>query len=509
MAAVARNETLCFWQNCEKRGEIRADGLSWQGSKPGATGLSGCWERLPSTGCDTDKPNSCGGREFRIRYGVLAMGQIQSVGDFLSMMRRRVLLILAVVIAGTAFSIWWTLGQPRVYEAVAVAQIESPTVADSGPAGAMSANPADHRLRILEQKLMARDNLTAMVERYVLFGDTDLSLGLKVAMLREAVRITQITDPNTGWGAQRVPTGMVITVNHSSAETAAAMANDFLGQLVELNRLRRSSATQQNLEFFKAEAARVEAEMAALEARIAEFKEKNAPYLPEGVAAQRDELGSLKSTLLDIEQKLIELDASRTRQRAEVIERQTKLLQEQQALIQSRIDEIEATVSSAPEVERQFGILTRQLDQLKEQFTVITRSATEAEMDQLLTSQDQFERIEVLESALVPENPVSGSRKKKVALGGFLSALLGVAIAFVLETMNPVIRTPAQLERQLSVKAVVAIPKLTTPRDRRRNRLFWMTILAGLLALLYGFANLVKEALSSLVNMLSSRWSKA
>ncbi len=249
--------------------------------------------------------------------------------------------------------------------------------------------------------------------------------------------------------------------------------------------------------------------MAALEARIAEFKEKNALYLPEGVAAQRAELGTLRAALLDIEQKLIELDASRTRQRAEVIERQSNLLREQQALIQSRIDEINGAVDSAPEVERQFGILTRQLDQLKEQFTIITRSATEAEMGQLLTSQDQFERIEVLESALVPENPVSGSRKKKVVLGAFLSGVLGVGLAFVLETLNPVIRTPAQLERQLNVKAVVAIPRLTVPGERRRKRILWLTILAGLLALLWSFAGVVKEAVSGLVNMLSSLQSKA
>lgn len=437
------------------------------------------------------------------------MGQIQSVGDFLNMTRRRIVLILAVVLLGTAFSVWWTLGQPRIYEATAVAQIESPTVTDPVAGGVASPNQTDHRLRILEQKLMARDHLMAMVEHYDLFGDTGMSPGLKVAMLRESVRITQITDPNAAWGTQRVPTGMMITVTHGSAETAAAMANDFLGQLVNLNRERRASASQQNLEFYKAEAARVEAEMAVLEARIAAFKERNALYLPDGVAAQRDELGTLKTAQLDIEQRLIELDASRTRQRAEVIERQTVLLREQQALIQSRIDEIEGAISSAPEVDRQFGILTRQLDQLREQYAIITRSATEAEMGQLLTSQDQFERIEVLETALVPENPVSGSRKKKVALGAFLSAVLAVGLAFVLETLNPVIRTPAQLERQLDVKAVIAIPKLTTPGNRRRKRLLWMTILAGLLAIVWSFAGAVKDAVRGLWGMFSSLQSKA
>ena len=433
------------------------------------------------------------------------MSQIQSAGDFLSMMRRRMAMIIVITLAGAAIAAVWVWQQPRIYEAIAVAQIESPTVSEPATVTPGGQSEAERRLRLLEQQLMARDNLRGLIERYGLYRDTDFSDIRKVAQLREAVRITQITDPNAAWGAPRTPTGMMITVQADDPEVAAEMANDFLDQLVALNRQRSSSAAQENLEFYKAEAARVEAEMATLEARIAEFKEKNAPYLPAAVTAQRSELSALKTTLLEIEQKLIELDGNRTRQRAEVIERQSALLKEQQALIQSRIGEIEDAIASAPEVERQSNILDRQLDQLKEQHTVLTRGATEAEMGQILTSQDQFERIEVLENALVPENPVSGSRKKKVALGTALSLMLGMAAAFLLEVMNPVIRTPAQLERELNVKAVIAIPKLTSKVERRRKKLIWVAVLLALLALIWAGAGMLKDAAIALLGQISRR----
>jgi uncharacterized protein involved in exopolysaccharide biosynthesis len=434
------------------------------------------------------------------------MGQIQSVGDVLNMMRRRIVLILAVLALGTAFTIFWTLDHAPVYEATAVAEIESPAVTETAPtAGAAPQNQVGHRLRILEQKLMARDNLMGMVKRYDLYAGTDLSAGLKVAQLRDLVRITQIVDQSAGWGAARVPTGMRIAVQDTDPRKAAAVANDFLKQLVALNDARRSEAAQQNLVFFKSEAARIEAQMSVLEARLAKFKEDNAPYLPDGVRQQRAELSTLKATLLEIKQKLIELDAGRARQRAEVIERQGKLLIEQQTLIQKRISEINAAIAAAPEVDRQFGILTRQLDQLKAQYTVITQRATDAEMGQLLTSENQFERITVLENALVPEHPASGSRKKKAALGVFLSAVLGVGIAFVLEMLNPVIRTPAQLEHHLNVKAVVAIPKLTTRTEKRRRKLIWVAALAAILALLWAGAGTVWEAVSALFGAISHR----
>lgn len=425
------------------------------------------------------------------------------------MVRRRAVLIGTVFLLGTILSVFLTLGQPRIYEAIAVAQIESPAVADPGTAGTPTTNPVDHRLRILEQKLMARDNLSDMLERYNLYEAGGLSEGLRVAQLRESVRITQITDPNAPFGVARVPTGMMITVSDSNAQTAAALANDFLDQLVELNRTRRARAAQQNLEFFKSEAVRLEAEIANMESQIAAFKEKNAPYLPAGVAAQRDELGTLRSALLDIEQKLIELDASRTRQRAEVIERQSGLLREQQALIQQRIKQIDATIASAPEVERQFGILTRKLDQLKEQNAVIIRGATEAEMGQLLTSQEQFERVEVLERALVPENPVSGSRKKKVAMGMVLSGFAGVVLAFILESLNPVIRTPMQLQRELNVKAVVSIPNLNTKKDKRRRKLIWVSVLAVLAALFWVAMGVIRDGVSMVRSWIARPTSKA
>ncbi|PIE12985.1 MAG: chain-length determining protein [Rhodobacterales bacterium] len=432
------------------------------------------------------------------------MGQIQSVGDFLGMVRRRIVLILCIVVLGTMASIWWTLGQPRVYEATAVAQIETPQVTDTGasPSGGTS---ADHRLRLLEQQLMARDHLITLIEKYDLFAETGLSLNFKVVALREAVQIVQITDPNAAWGTARVPTGLMISVTQTDAELAAALANEFLDALLRLNRERRSVAASQTLEFFQAEGARVEAEMAALEARIAEFKEQNADYLPTGIAAQRDELAALKVTLLELKQSLIELEASRTRQRADVIERQSGLLVQQQKLIENRIANIEAAIVSAPEVERQFNILDRDLERLKEQHAVITRRATDAEMGQLLESQQQFERIEVLETALVPENPVSGSRRKKVALGGFLSVMLGLVLALVLDYMNPAIRTRAQLERALDVKAVVAIPHLTPPRTQKRRRVLWLAALAALFAALIAIWGTVRDLVGGLIGSITGR----
>lgn len=432
------------------------------------------------------------------------MGQIQSLGDFVSMVRRRFWFIALVVLLGTLGSIYWALGQKKIYEATAVAQIEAPTIVDAGGRAGASTS-IEQRLRLLEQQLMARDNLLAIIKKFGLYSDAPVSQNQKVNTLRSSARLMQITDPNAGWGAARTPTGMLITVSDTDPEMAALLANEFLQGLVELNNRRQSAAASEQLSFFRAEQGQVEADIAALEQRIAEFKERNALFLPAGIAAQRDEMTELRSSLLALDQNLIELEASGTRQRASVIERQRALITEQQELIRSRIAEIEEAMARAPEVERQFSLLEREQEQLKAQFTAITTRASSAEMSQALESQNQFERIEVLETALVPENPISGSRKKKVIMGFMASGLLGLGLAFALELMRPVIRTREHLERHLNVKAVVAIPRIETPRGKKNKKLVRAALLVGLLALIPLLYGLLKDGLGGLLGLLQRR----
>ncbi len=80
-----------------------------------------------------------------------------------------------------------------------------------------------------------------------------------------------------------------------------------------------------------------------------------------------------------------------------------------------------------PEVEHQLSTLERELTRLRDQYSVITRRQTEAEMGQLLEDRQQSDRFERLETALVPEDPVSRSRKKIALMGAVASVLVDAA----------------------------------------------------------------------------------
>jgi uncharacterized protein involved in exopolysaccharide biosynthesis len=261
--------------------------------------------------------------------------------------------------------------------------------------------------------------------------------------------------------------------------------------VIDQSRSRSVSRARDTLDFFIVEEQRVGSEIDRLEAEIALFKQRNSEQLPTGIADLRDQLSSLRDAELDLDREILTLRTTSSRQREEVLAREVALLEEQKALIADRISALQAQISDAPEVERELSILERRLTQLQEQYSVITRRKAEAELGQLLEDREQTDRFEVLETALEPEFPVSRSRKKTAIMGGVASVIAGIAVAFVLELMNPAIRSAAQMERALGIQPVVVIPTITTRQDRTRGGLRIFGFIIGAFATGYALFRLL------------------
>ena len=93
----------------------------------------------------------------------------------------------------------------------------------------------------------------------------------------------------------------------------------------------------------------------------------------------------------------------------------------------------------------------------------------------ILQETEQSESFFILERAVAPDDPVSPSRKKIALVGCVLAGMFGVALVYLMELRNPVIRTEAQMERLLGLRAVAVIPNVHVKRERMVNRAIWMT----------------------------------
>ena len=394
------------------------------------------------------------------------MAQIDSVGQALRALRRRAGLVAAIVVLGTGLSLWTAMSRERVYEAFASVQIETPQIAITPGGG--TANPIETRIRLIEQKLLSRETLLELVNTYDLFpADTGLSDAMRADMLRDSVQIQRLVDPTQSWRTDLQPTGLVISVKAGEAQQAADLANAMLELVMREGRDRATRRADSTLSFFETEEARVRAEIADVEAQIALLKSDRAGALPEAAAARNDRLAMLREAQLSLEQQVISFETNRDRLRDEEARRQSALLEQQGLLIADRIAEVQALIDAAPEVERELSMLERSRARLQDEYTAVTTRRADAAMSQVLENSAQSERFEVLEAALVPEHPISTSRRELAMSGALMSVLIALGAALGLEWISPYLRTSAQVERTLGIRPVIVIPDLRVPRARR------------------------------------------
>ena len=399
------------------------------------------------------------------------MGQIQSLDELVSFLLRRKFLILACVLVGSLAAVLFALSRGQTYEASAAIQVEMPTVT-AGATDNDRSMAAAQVLQSIEQRLTTRESLQAVIERHGLYADLPgLSSDRKMALLRNSISF-QGVDSAAGqvYGQARNLSAIIITARMGDAEMAARIANDFAQGVLDQSAAGTRDRAQQNVSFFSEEEARLWDQLSALEREIAGYKNQNSAALPSEAAAMRTEMTGLDSDIRRASQDRIaavrEAETIRAketlretdRRQLEDLAQRIAVLDAQIATADIRHKELADALAATPEVERVLAAYDRQLTQMQSQYEVVTGRLAEAETDLRLAERQQTERFILLDRALTPESPVGGGRKKIAFAGAFASLIGGLVLAFVLELLNPVVRTAAQMERQLGLRPVVLIP---------------------------------------------------
>ncbi len=409
------------------------------------------------------------------------MGQIQSLDELVSFLLRRKFLILACVLVGSLAAVLFALSRGQTYEASAAIQVEMPTVT-AGATDNDRSMAAAQVLQSIEQRLTTRESLQAVIERHGLYADLPgLSSDRKMALLRNSISF-QGVDSAAGqiYGQARNLSAIIITARMGDAEMAARIANDFAQGVLDQSAAGTRDRAQQNFSFFSEEEARLWDQLSALEREIADYKNQHSAALPSEAAAMRTELTGLDSDIRRASQDRIaavreaetirakETQRETDRRQLEDLTQRIGVLDAQIATADARRKELADALAATPEVERVLAAYDRQLTQMQSQYEVVTGRLAEAETDLRLAERQQTERFILLDRALTPESPVGGGRKKIAFAGAFASLIGGLVLAFVLELLNPVVRTAAQMERQLGLRPVVLIPDVT-PRARQAS----------------------------------------
>ena len=413
------------------------------------------------------------------------MAAISSARDLRSALLRQAWLILLLSALGVAAAYYYASSRPKTYEAIAVVQIEPPQVAETagGPAlsGGMSANS---QLDLIQQRLMARDAVAALADRFDLFTEVP-SEAERVALVRGSVTISKLVDTAQAWRPDVQPSGLSIYVRLSDPDKAAGVANALVDVVVGEARARAAALTQQTLEFHRAEEAEVRASLEAVEGQLAELRAANIDSLPEALSSQRERLTSLTEDRIAAERAILEFESSGVaRLRDEEAGRQRALLEEGREVVLQALSETQAALDAAPDLERRLGALDRERSALEAELAVVIADRRDAETAQRLQTSQQASRFTVLETATPPESPVSSDPRKLAVAGSIAAVIAATGLALARELTEPTIRTAAQMQRALGLEPVVVIPRLKARRRRFRLRFGAVAAIVAAVAIL-------------------------
>jgi polysaccharide chain length determinant protein (PEP-CTERM system associated) len=176
--------------------------------------------------------------------------------------------------------------------------------------------------------------------------------------------------------------------------------------------------------------------------------------------------------------------ATQTMLQIESINQQIELLDGQEESARARIAELEASISRTPGVEVALSSLERDYVTLQSQYRDAVLKRGQAQTGERLEASQQAERLEVIEQAVPAETPISPNRPLIMAAGVVGSLGIGGALTLLLELLNRAVRTSRDIERQLGIRPLIAIPRIQTAGERTRRRwLLRLLLLATVLGI--------------------------
>jgi len=180
-------------------------------------------------------------------------------------------------------------------------------------------------------------------------------------------------------------------------------------------------------------------------------------------------------------------EAERSRLRMQHSEREVEQLR-------ASMEQVQALLTTAPEVAEQLGGLDREYMHLFESYQDFSNRRLEAGVQADLERRQLGEQFRVLEAAFLGTEPVSPNRILIVAIGVFFGLAIGAGVGIVLEAADTSIHTPRQIQGLLDLPVLAAIPEIWLESDRlkqrrRRLRTAFATVSLVVFALVGGVAN--------------------
>lgn len=219
---------------------------------------------------------------------------MENIRYYLSIFLRRLpwFLVVATIISAIAVTVALTL--PPAYESRTQLIVERPQIPEELAASTVQTDPVE-QLRLLEQRLLTRENMLDIARRLEVLPDLNR---MNPDQIVEAMRARTTMDVPRG-GRDSLPV-MSITFEAPEARTAAAVLNEYLTLIQRQDTEFRRGRAGETLNYFEQEVDRLGQEVEAQSARILQYKQANQGALPDSLEYRLGQQTNLQEQLSQI-----------------------------------------------------------------------------------------------------------------------------------------------------------------------------------------------------------------
>ena len=161
----------------------------------------------------------------------------------------------------------------------------------------------------------------------------------------------------------------------------------------------------------------------------------------------------------------------RLRAQSTAIDSEIASLRKERVGIGKSIAEMEARVEKSPRREQEMVSLTRDYENLKASYDDLLKKKLDAEVSQNLEKRQKGEQFQIVDPAVLPQEPFTPNRPMVFGIAFASALLVGFGGAFGFELLNPTLRGRRDFQHFFQVPVLASIPVIRdTEYETRKNR---------------------------------------
>jgi polysaccharide chain length determinant protein (PEP-CTERM system associated) len=173
----------------------------------------------------------------------------------------------------------------------------------------------------------------------------------------------------------------------------------------------------------------------------------------------------------DIETQMPNFAAMQQAAQVKQIKTEIQKIESDISNLEQRMKEIQERVEDTPKRELELQSLKRDYSNIQSVFNSLLDRKLEAELSVNMEKKQKGEQFRILDHARLPERPISPNVKFLFLLSIASGLGIGAGVIFLLEFFDSSIRREEQIEKDLGLKILAAIPPMKWPWDRTKRKI--------------------------------------